>query len=144
MQSIYSCIDKVFNRLKHSCQFMSVECKKILILDPNTIDVYGLFSDLLRNGFEVESCSCLQEAVERIKNIEFDCIVMDVDIPKIKGYDAVSILKAIEPHLKIIMTSQRNDLELETEVRKQDISYYHIKSFDRQELVEAVRDVCQQ
>ena len=114
-----------------------------MILDANAMDVCKLFSDLVRNGFDVESCSSLQEAVERIKNVDFDCIVMDVDIPKIKGYDAVSILKAIDPHLKIIMTSQQNDLELETEVRKQDISYYHIKSFDRRELVEAVRDVCQ-
>ena len=122
---------------------MTVECKKILILDPNTLDVFRLYSDLLRSGFEVQSVTSLQEAVERIKNIDFDCIVIDVDIPKIKGYDAVSILKAIDPHLKIIMTSGRNDLELETEVRKQDISYYHIKSFDRQELVEAVRDICQ-
>ena len=118
-------------------------CKKILILDPDTFDVCRLFSDLLRNGFEVESCCNLQEAVGRIKNVNFDCVVMDVDIPKIKGYDAVSIIKAIDPELKIIMTSQKNDLELEKEVRKQDISYYHIKSFDRQELVEAVRDVCQ-
>ncbi len=83
---------------------MSVECKKILILDPNTIDVCRVFADLLRSGFEVESCCSLLEAVERIKNVDFDCIVMDVDIPKIKGYDAVSILKAIDPHLKIIMT----------------------------------------
>ena len=90
----------------------------------------------------MESCSSLQEAVERIKDINFDCVVMDVDIPKIKGYDAVSILKAVDPHVRIIMTSEKNNLELETEVRKQDISYYHIKSFDRQELVEAVRDIC--
>ena len=123
--------------------YMSVDCKKILIIDPNTIDVFKLYSDLLRNGFEVQSVMSLQEAVEKIKNIDFDCVVMDVDIPKIKGYDAVSILKAVDPRLKVIMTSGRNDLELETEVRKQDISYYHIKSFDLQELVEAVRDVCQ-
>ena len=107
------------------------------------MDVCRLFSDLLRSGFEVETCGSLQELVGRINHINYDCIVMDVNIPKIKGYDAVSIIKAIDPHIKIIMTSERNDLELETEVRKQDISYYHIKSFDRQELVEAVRDVCQ-
>ena len=121
---------------------MEFGSKKILILDSNTIHVFWLYSDLLRNGFMVESCGSLQEAVGKIKDINFDCIVMDVDIPKIKGYDAVSILKAVDPHIKIIMTAGKNDIELETEVRKQDISYYHIKSFDRQELVEAVRDVC--
>ena len=122
---------------------MKVECKRILILDPDTINVYRLFSDLIKDGFIVETSCSIREAVERIKDVKFDCVVMDVNLPKIRGYDAVSILKALDSKIKIVMTSEKNDMELETEVRKQDISYYHIKSFDRQELVEAVRDVCQ-
>ena len=121
---------------------MKVECRRILILDPDTINVYRLFSDLIKDGFTVETSGSIREAVERIKDVRFDCVVMDVNLPKIKGYDAVSILKAVDPKIKIIMTSEKNDMELEAEVRKQDISYYHIKSFDRQELVEAIRDVC--
>lgn len=121
---------------------MKVKCKRILILDQDTMNVYRLFSDLIKDGFTVETSCSIREAVERIKNVKFDCIVMDVNLPKIKGYDAVSILKTIDPSVKIIMTSEKNDIQLETEVRKQDIVYYHIKSFDRMELVEAVRDVC--
>jgi len=122
---------------------MKVECKRILIFDPDNINVNRLFSDLIRYGFAVETSFSMEDAVERIKDIKFDCVVMDVNLPKIKGYDAVSILKAIDPNLKIIMTTEKNDMELEAEVRKQDICYYHIKSFGRQELVEAVRDICQ-
>ena len=121
---------------------MKIECKRILILDPDTINVYRLFSDLIKDDFTVETSCSIREAVERIKDVRFDCVVMDVNLPKIKGYDAVSILKAMDPKIKIIMTSEKNNMELEAEVRKQDISYYHIKSFDRQELVEAIRDVC--
>jgi DNA-binding NtrC family response regulator len=121
---------------------MKIECKRILILDTDTIGVYRLFSVLIRDGFTVETSCSIREAVERIKDVKFDCVVMDVNLPKIKGYDAVSILKAIDPNVKIIMTSEKNDIQLETEVRKQDIAYYHIKSFDHMELVEAVRDVC--
>ena len=58
-----------------------------------------------------------------------------------KGYEAVSILKAIDPKVQIIMTAAKNSMDLEVEVRKQDIFYYYIKSFDREELKEAVRDV---
>ncbi len=122
---------------------MSVGCRRILILDPDTMAVYRLFSDLIQEGFEVESSTCITEAVDRIKDVEFDCIVMDVNLPKIKGYDAVSIIKAIDPNVKIIMTAEKNDMDLELEIRKQDIFYYHIKSFDRKELMAAICDVCQ-
>ena len=122
---------------------MKVDSKRILILDPDTINVYRLFSDLIRDDFAVETSGSVREAVERMKDIKFNCVVMDVNLPKIKGYDAVSILKAIDPNVKIIMTAEKNDMELEAEVRKQDIFYYHIKSFDRKELMAAIHDVCQ-
>lgn len=122
---------------------MGSECKRILIIDPDIMSVYPLYSDLIRDGFDVETSCNIREAVERIKDIKFCCVIMDVDLPRIKGYDAVSILLAIDPDLKIIMTTNKNSMETETEVRKQDIVYYYIKSFDRGELVEAVHDVYQ-
>jgi len=39
------------------------------------------------------------------------------------------------------MTATENTMDLEAKVRKQDIFYYYIKSFDREELMEAIRDV---
>ena len=122
---------------------MGSECKRILIIDPDIMSVYPLYSDLIRDGFTVETSSNLREAVERIKDVKFCCVIMDVNLPRIKGYDAVSILKAIDPKVKIIMTTNKNSMEIEAEVRKQDIVYYYIKSFDRRELVEAVKDVYQ-
>ena len=122
---------------------MGSECKRILIIDPDVMSVYPLYSDLIRKGFTVETSLNLREAVERIKDIKFCCVIMDVNLPRIKGYDAVSILKAIDPKVKVIMTADKNSLETEAEVRKQDIVYYYIKSFDREELLEAVNDVYQ-
>ena len=122
---------------------MGSECKRILIIDPDIMSIYPLYSDLVRRGYTVETSINIREAVDRIKDIKFCCVIMDVDLPRIKGYDAVSILLAIDPDLKIIMTSNKNSIEIEAEVRKQDIVYYYIKSFDRGELVEAVNDVYQ-
>jgi len=59
---------------------------------------------------------------------------MDVNLPEIKGYEAVSILKNIDPKVKIIMTTNKNTKRLEVKVRKQDIFYYFIKSFGNDEL----------
>ena len=79
--------------------------------------------------------------MEKIRNIEFDCAIMSVNLPEMKGYDAVSIIKMIDPKIEIIMTAEENSMELEAKVRRQNIFYYHIKSFDLQELKLAVRDV---
>lgn len=120
---------------------MKVDRKRILIIDSDSAVVYELFAVFVRHGYEVETDQCVREAAQRIKDVKFDCIILDVDLPKMKGYDAVSILKAIDPEVQIIMTSKDNNMDLEAEVRKQDIFYYYIKSFDREELIEAVRDV---
>jgi len=112
-----------------------------LIIDPDSRaarEMSHLFTD---KGYDVETSGGITKAAERIKDVKFDCIIMDVDLPEMKGYEAVSILKAIDPKAQIIMTAVENTLELEEKVRKQDIFYYYIKSFDWEELKEAVRDV---
>ena len=65
-------------------------------------------------------------------------MVVDVDLPEMKGYEAVPILKAIQPRAKVIMTARSNSKELESKVRRQDVFYYHIKSFNASELASAV------
>jgi len=94
---------------------------------------------LLDENVDVEKANGVAEAARKLKDIGFDCVIMDVDLPEMKGYDAVSVLQTIDPNTRIIMTAAQNTMELEAKVRKQNIFYYHIKSFDAEELKQAVR-----
>lgn len=114
---------------------------KILVMDYDSEFARELASLFIKEGYDVEISTGITKAAERIKNVHFDCVIMDVNLPEMMGYKAVSILKAIDPKVQIIMTSADNTPELEAEVRKQNIFYYYIKSFEREELEEAVRDV---
>ena len=120
---------------------MKIRHKRILIVDPDNEASRELSSLLVNEGYDVEISGNIGEMAERIRDAKFDCVIMDVDLPEMKGYEAVPVLKAIDPAAQIIMTAAENSLELEAEVRKQDIFYYYIKSFAREELIEAVRDV---
>lgn len=111
-----------------------------MIVDPDAEMRRELASLFSAEGYEIETRRGLAEAVEGVKNVRFDCIIMDVELPEIKGYEAVSILKTIDPRPQIIMTAAENTKELEARVRDKDIFYYYIKSFDREELKSAVRD----
>jgi len=120
---------------------MKVGNRRILIIDPDNEAARELSSLFIDEGCDVETSGSITKAAERVNDVKFDCIIMDVDLPEMKGYKAVPILKAVDPKVQIIMTAVENTAELEAEVRKQDIFYYYIKSFEREELKEAVRDV---
>ena len=120
---------------------MKVGCRRILIIDPDTEAARELSSRFIKEGYDVETSGGVTKAVERVKDVKFDCVIVDVNLPEMKGYQAAPILKAIDPKVEIVMTAAENTAELEAKVRKQDIFYYYIKSFDPNELQEAVRDV---
>ena len=120
---------------------MKLESKRILVVDPDNETAPQLASVFVEEGYDVEVSASISAMAERIRDARFDCVIMDVDLPEMAGYKAVSIVKTINPTAQVIMTAAENSAELETEVRKQDIFYYYIKSFDREELIEAVRDV---
>jgi len=90
----------------------------------------------------VEAAERITLAVERLKDVDFDCVIMDEDLPEIKGHDAIPVLRAVSPETPIIMTAGQNTPEKESRIRQQDIFFYHVKSFDVQELNVAVRDAC--
>ncbi|UCC39571.1 MAG: response regulator [Candidatus Aminicenantes bacterium] len=113
---------------------------KILIIDPNTTERTIMAAYLRSENFYVETGGGLKEAIEKMSKGCFGCLIMDVKLPEMKGYEAVSILKRIDPKIKIIMTTKKNNRKLEAKVREQDILFYFIKSFGKEELKLAINN----
>ena len=114
--------------------------KEILIVDPNHDERMVMASFLRSEDFAVDTSGSLAEAIKKLSRSSVPCLILDVDLPEMKGYEAVSVLKNINPDLKIIMTTRTNTRELETKVREQDIFFYFIKSFDKDELKLAIHN----
>jgi len=115
--------------------------RKILIIDPDKKEREAYASLFSSENSLVITRSGITKALEKIRKVPFDCIIMDVDLPEMKGYEAVKILKNFNPKVRVIITASNNSRELEIKVREQDIFYYHIKSFENQELILAVDNV---
>ena len=115
--------------------------KKILIVETDGKFIQELLALFAYEDYDIEISRNFTNAIERIKNVKFDCAIMDVNLAEIKGYEAVPIIKTIDPKIHIIMTSKKNTKELEAEVRRKDIFYYYIQSFDLDELKLAVYSV---
>jgi DNA-binding NtrC family response regulator len=117
---------------------MTNEKKRILIIDSNRKVRQDIALSLQRENYKVETGKGLHDAIKKLSEGCFKCLVLDVDLPEMKGYEAVSLLKNIDPEIKIIITSKKNTKRLEAKVRDQDIFFYFIKSFGKEELKMAI------
>lgn len=115
--------------------------KRILIVEEDKKFVRELLSLFEDEDYDIEVSWNFTDAVKRIKDIKFDCVLIDAALAQIKGYEAVPVIKTIDPRIHIIMIAGQNSRELEEKIRKQDIFYYYIKSFDRNELKMSVQSV---
>lgn len=114
--------------------------KKVLIIDPDHNQRTVMASFLKSENYTVESGENLTDAIRILHRSRYRCLILDVDLPEMKGYDAVSVLKSIQPDIRIIMTSKDNSRDLEARVREQDIFFYFIKSFGKDELKLAIQN----
>jgi len=111
---------------------------KVLIVDA---DKYARvkFSCLLSEcECEVETADTPPEAARRLAREHFDCVILDVESSDPQGYEIIAFIRAISPDTEVIATTSTNSRRLETRTRGQGIFYYYIKSFDVEELKQAV------
>jgi len=114
--------------------------KRVIIIDPDFKEREKIAVLLKKENYFVETGKGLTEAIKKISEGGFSCLVMDVNLPEMKGYEAIPIIKNIEPKIKVIMTTKKNTKRLEAKVREQDIFFYFIKSFGREELKLAINN----
>ncbi|MCJ7643540.1 MAG: response regulator [Candidatus Aminicenantes bacterium] len=119
---------------------VAVSEKRILVIDSSAKVRRDLETFLKNENYYIETGRRLTEAIKKISQGYFDCLILDVDLPEMKGYEAVPILKNLDPKIKIIMTAGKNTKRLEAKVRAQDIFFYFIKSFGKDELKLAIEN----
>ncbi|MBI5887097.1 MAG: response regulator [Deltaproteobacteria bacterium] len=114
---------------------------RILIVDDDERNVILLSEKLSRDGFEIDTASNGIEALEKVKPVAPDLILLDVMMPKMDGYEALRRLKSNEEtrHIPVIMLTGRTEVEdkvMGFEVGAED---YIIKPFSLREVSARVK-----
>lgn len=104
---------------------------KILIVEDNSIIRDGLVYYLTNEGFEVDSCSLIEEAILKIKDI--DLAVLDISLPDGVGFDLCKTIKSSLNKPVIFLTARDTDEDIETGLTLADD--YIIKPFRNRELL---------
>ncbi len=86
---------------------------RILVVDDDVSNLDLLSRRLGRDGHEVSTCQTGQAALERVKERDFDLVLLDLIMPGVTGIDVLRALKA-EPAtrmLPVIMTSAMEEVD---------------------------------
>lgn len=83
---------------------------RILVVDDSPTDVAQLRSILSRAGHEVVEASTGEEAMAQVRQQHPDCIVMDVVMPGVNGFQATRTLSKNPEtaHIPIIVVSSKS------------------------------------
>jgi two-component system alkaline phosphatase synthesis response regulator PhoP len=120
-----------------------LENKKILVVDDEE-HLRALIKDILENeGFKVTACADTESAYKKILNSKPDLILLDVDIPKIGGFELCKkIRENIQmqdlPIIMLTVKSQESDKVLGLNLGADD---YITKPFSNRELVARIASV---
>jgi len=69
---------------------------RILVVEDNRVNQTVAVRTLLKMGAHAEAVSDGEEAVERIKNHSFDLVLMDVQMPKMDGFETTQVIRTLE------------------------------------------------
>lgn len=85
--------------------------KKIFIIDDSKPTVNLLKRILKNDHYDVEVFFDAESAIDRMKVESPDVIIMDFEMPKLDGAEALKIIKSIYPDMKVIIMTAYADIE---------------------------------
>ena len=113
---------------------------KLLIVDDekNIREVVREYARL--SGYETDEAEDGLEAIELVKNNRYDCVILDIMMPKLDGFSACREIKQIQ-NVPIIMLSARQEEYDKLFGFELGVDDYVVKPFSPKELMARVKVV---
>jgi len=107
---------------------------RILVVDDDPI-VCGSLTELLRfEGFEVDTASDGESALELVEKTQYNLILADVSMPGITGFDVLRRVKEDHPQIEVILTTAYGTVENAVEAIKLGAHNYLTKPIVDEEI----------
>jgi YesN/AraC family two-component response regulator len=109
--------------------------RKILVVDDDT-DILLLTLDPMG---AVAEASNGREALEKVKALKPDLMLLDVDMPEINGLEVLLAARKIDPRLQVVMLTAEADLAVAKKALDLGARSYITKPFDMRTVFEEVQ-----
>ena len=113
---------------------------KILLVEDDEAILDGLAFCLKKEGFEIEKCTLGRDALEKIKSIHFDLLILDINLPDMNGLKLYKEIKVLKDIPTIFLTANDSELSI-VEALDSGADDYITKPFKTRELISRVHSV---
>ncbi len=107
----------------------------ILIIEDDPATAGVLKARLIMNGYRVEIQDSGKSGYERARTGEFDCIILDVMLPGMNGFDVLRKLREDGVKTKILMLTAKSELDSRVKGLETGADDYLAKPFDHREVL---------
>jgi DNA-binding response OmpR family regulator len=114
---------------------------KILIVEDDQILAKNLKLVLVKDGFAVDVSHSKENGLVESEVNEYDCIVLDINLPDGSGFDLLTELRQEENQTPIIIVTARGDVEDKIKGLNLGADDYVPKPIDSYELIARIRAV---
>lgn len=113
---------------------------KILIIDDDESTRKSLMLIFRKKGYEIETVGSGHEGLEKVKEKNFNLVLVDIKLPDMEGIDLIEPLKEIHPDTAVIMVTAFASMETVMKALNLGASAYITKPLNMEEVFVTVRE----
>jgi two-component system KDP operon response regulator KdpE len=118
---------------------MTLRVIRVLIVDDEPAIRRALHPPLTAMGFEVIEVSRGEKALQVLRTENFDCVLLDMNMPGIGGLETLRRIRVFAPRLPILMLTVRDGEDEKVRALESGADDYVTKPFSLRELVARMR-----
>ncbi len=117
---------------------MTSQTEKILIVDDEDSIRKLLARKLSKEGYQYEEADSAEQALDKLKSISTDLVILDIKMPGKSGLELLPEIKTYYPHTAVIMATASTDTSTAIQCMKQGSDDYVCKPFNLDEVLTSV------
>lgn len=135
---VFKSSSSVSKHLETKSMLAEIQNQNILIVDDNKINQLVTKKILDQIGAKSTVKSSGEEAVEAVLDERFDCVLMDINMPGLNGYEATALIRKFDKHTPVIALTASSTEDVKLNIGKFGMNGYVLKPFLKSDFIEAI------
>ena len=108
----------------------------ILVVDDESVIREGVRRILLQGGYQAETSSSGNLALERLQSADFDLVITDLKMPGMSGMEVLKAIRILQPDVPVVIITGYSTVETAVEAMKFGAFDYLAKPFTPEQILQ--------
>lgn len=112
---------------------------RVIVVDDDAPVRRALARLLTMAGYAVSTCSSGTDCLEMLRTVHFDCVILDLQMPLMSGFEVLSRLRGLGLHTTVVVMTGFDSPESRKRAASLGVTSYLTKPVARRTLLAAMR-----